>query len=52
MSNDLLTNNAGAPVVDNENALSRRASRPHVASDTWFLEKAGPFDREVIPATP
>ena len=40
MSNDLLTNNAGAPVVDNENALTAGPRGPMLLQD---------FDREVIP---
>ena len=49
MSNDLLTNNAGAPVVDNENALTAGPRGPMLLQDTWFLEKLAHFDREVIP---
>lgn len=52
MSNDLLTNNAGAPVVDNENALTAGPRGPMLLQDTWFLEKLAHFDREVIPRTP
>ena len=43
MSNDLLTNNAGAPVVDNENASPLGPRGPMLLQDTWFLEKLGPF---------
>ena len=49
MSNDLLTNNAGAPVVDNENSLTAGPRGPMLLQDTWFLEKLAHFDREVIP---
>lgn len=49
MSNDLLTNNAGAPVVDNENAITAGPRGPMLLQDTWFLEKLAHFDREVIP---
>ena len=49
MSNDLLTNNAGAPVVYNENALTAGPRGPMLLQDTWFLEKLAHFDREVIP---
>ena len=49
MSNDLLTNNAGAPVVDNENALTAGPRGPMLLQDTWVLEKLAHFDREVIP---
>ena len=49
MSNDLLTNNAGAPVVDNENALTAGPRGPMLLQDMWFLEKLAHFDREVIP---
>lgn len=43
MSNDLLTNNAGAPVVDNENALTAGPRGPMLLQDTWFLEKLAHF---------
>ena len=48
MSNDLLTNNAGAPVVDNENALTAGPRGPLLLQDTWFIEKLAQLDREVI----
>ena len=49
MSKDMLTTNAGAPVVDNENSLTAGPRGPMLLQDTWFLEKLAHFDREVIP---
>jgi catalase len=44
-----LTNNAGAPVPDNQNAMTAGPRGPMLLQDTWFLEKLAHFDREVIP---
>jgi catalase len=44
-----LTNNAGAPVVDNQNVLTAGPLGPQLLQDVWFLEKLAHFDREVIP---
>jgi len=44
-----LTNNAGAPVVDNQNVMTAGPRGPQLLQDTWFLEKLAHFDREVIP---
>src|SRR5271165_4780862 len=44
-----LTNNAGAPVVDNQNISTAGARGPMLLEDIWFLEKLAHFDREVIP---
>jgi catalase len=44
-----LTNNAGAPVVDNQNIMTAGPRGPSLLQDAWFLEKLGSFDREVIP---
>lgn len=44
-----LTTNAGAPVVDNQNALTAGPRGPLLMQDVWFLEKLAHFDREVIP---
>ena len=44
-----LTNNAGAPVVDNQNVLTAGPRGPMMLQDAWFLEKLAHFDREVIP---
>jgi catalase len=44
-----LTNNAGAPVADNQNIMTAGARGPALLQDVWFLEKLGHFDREVIP---
>ena len=44
-----LTNNAGAPVADNQNVLTAGPRGPMLLQDVWFLEKLGSFDREVIP---
>ncbi len=44
-----LTNNAGAPVVDNQNVMTAGPRGPMLLQDPWFLEKLAHFDREVIP---
>ena len=44
-----LTNNAGAPVADNQNVLTAGSRGPMLLQDVWFLEKLASFDREVIP---
>ena len=44
-----LTNNAGAPVADNQNVLTAGPRGPMLLQDVWFLEKLACFDREVIP---
>lgn len=47
--NSKLTTNAGAPVADNQNAMTAGARGPMLLQDVWFLEKLAHFDREVIP---
>ena len=50
MSDDKkLTTNAGAPVVDNQNAMTAGPRGPMLLQDVWYLEKLAHFDREVIP---
>jgi catalase len=44
-----LTNYVGAPVYDNENAMTAGKRGPMLLQDTWYLEKLAHFDREVIP---
>jgi catalase len=44
-----LTNNVGAPVADNQNAMTAGPRGPMLLQDAWFLEKLAHFDREVIP---
>lgn len=44
-----LTTSVGAPVPDNENALTAGPRGPMLLQDVWFLEKLAHFDREVIP---
>jgi catalase len=44
-----LTNNAGAPVADNQNVMTAGPRGPMLLQDVWFLEKRASFDREVIP---
>ncbi len=44
-----LTTNAGAPVPDNQNAMTAGPRGPMLLQDVWFLEKLAHFDREVIP---
>ena len=43
------TTNAGAPVPDNQNAMTAGPRGPMLLQDVWFLEKLAHFDREVIP---
>lgn len=51
MKNDYskLTNEVGAPVAENENALTAGPRGPVVLQDVWLLEKHAHFNREVIP---
>lgn len=49
MSDDRLTNNAGAPVASNNQSLTAGPRGPMLLQDSWFLEKLSHFDREVIP---
>jgi catalase len=44
-----LTTVAGAPVPDNQNAMTAGRRGPMLLQDVWFLEKLAHFDREVIP---
>ncbi len=44
-----LTTAAGAPVADNQNAMTAGPRGPQLLQDVWFLEKLAHFDREVIP---
>jgi len=44
-----LTRTTGAPVADNQNALTAGPRGPMLLQDVWFLEKLAHFDREVIP---
>jgi catalase len=44
-----LTNEVGAPIPDNENAITAGPRGPVVLSDVWLLEKMAHFNREVIP---
>jgi catalase len=34
-----LTNNAGAPVADNQNVMTAGRRGPQLLQDVWFLEK-------------
>ncbi|NLE04056.1 MAG: catalase [Crenarchaeota archaeon] len=47
--NKKLTTVTGAPVPDNQNALTAGPRGPMLLQDVWFLEKLAHFDREVIP---
>ncbi len=40
---------AGAPVPDNQNAMTAGLRGPALLQDVWLLEKLGHFHREVIP---
>jgi catalase len=44
-----LTNNAGAPVSENQNVMTAGPRGPQLLQDVWYLEKMAHFDREVIP---
>ena len=44
-----LTNESGAPIPDNENAITAGPRGPVLMSDVWLLEKMAHFNREVIP---
>jgi len=44
-----LTTAAGAPVPENDNALTAGPRGPMLLQDVWYLEKLAHFDREVIP---
>ncbi|MDD4600653.1 Catalase [bioreactor metagenome] len=44
-----LTTVTGAPVPDNQNAMTAGPRGPMLLQDIWFLEKLAHFDREVIP---
>lgn len=44
-----LTHVTGAPVADNQNAMTAGPRGPMLLQDVWFLEKMAHFDREVIP---
>lgn len=46
---DLLTTEAGAPVANNNHALTAGPRGPMLMQDVWFQEKLAHFDREVIP---
>ena len=47
--NKKLTNEVGAPMADNENAITAGPRGPVVLQDVWLLEKMAHFNREVIP---
>lgn len=44
-----LTNEVGAPIVDNENSITAGPRGPVVMNDVWMVEKMAHFNREVIP---
>ncbi|MFU8787128.1 MAG: catalase [Candidatus Izemoplasmataceae bacterium] len=44
-----LTSGVGAPVYDNQNAMTAGPRGPMLLQDVWYLEKLAHFDREVIP---
>ena len=48
-NNQPLTTAAGAPVWENDNAVTAGPRGPMLLQDVWFLEKLAHFDREVIP---
>ncbi|NLA99968.1 MAG: catalase, partial [Methanomicrobiales archaeon] len=44
-----LTTAAGAPVPDNQNAMTAGPRGPMLMQDVWYQEKLAHFNREVIP---
>jgi catalase len=44
-----LTTAAGAPIPDNQNAITAGPRGPMMMQDVWYQEKLAHFDREVIP---
>lgn len=44
-----MTTVAGAPVANNQDAMTVGPRGPMVLQDVWFIEKLAHFDREVIP---
>ena len=49
MNKKNLTNEVGAPVIDNTNSLTAGKRGPVLLEDNWLIEKLAHFDREVIP---
>ncbi len=49
MSKKKLTTANGAPVSNNQDALTAGKRGPMLLQDVWFIEKLAHFDREVIP---
>jgi catalase len=49
MDRKKLTNVVGAPISDNQNAMTAGPRGPMLLQDVWFLEKLAHFNREVIP---
>lgn len=49
MTTKKLTTAGGAPVPDNQNAMTAGPRGPVLLQDVWLLEKLAHFDREVIP---
>lgn len=49
MDTKKLTGENGAPIGDNENAITAGARGPVVMQDVWLMEKMAHFNREVIP---
>ena len=49
MDKKFLTNEVGAPVIDNTNSLTAGERGPILLEDNWLIEKLAHFDREVIP---
>ena len=49
MNHKKLTNEVGAPVGENENAITAGPRGPVTMQDVWLQEKIAHFDREVIP---
>ncbi len=47
-----LTTSNGAPVADNQNAMTAGARGPMLLQDVWYLEKMAHFDRENVVCMP
>ncbi|WP_293936017.1 catalase [Iodobacter sp.] len=49
MTSKKLTTQAGAPVSDNQHAMTAGPRGPMLMQDVWYMEKMAHFNREVIP---
>jgi catalase len=49
MTDRILTTAAGAPVGDNQNAMTAGPRGPVLLQDVWLIDKLAHFNREIIP---